>query len=71
MARKANEKELQKAVQLLHAQPGYKSGEYARMMGCHRQTFTRLLVLLNDRKIFFSEDGKGRLWPFGRNDEGT
>lgn len=65
MARKTNERRLQKATQLLQNQPGCKSGEYAQMMGCHRQTFSRLLVQLNDRGLLLSEDGKGRLWPFG------
>jgi len=67
MPRKANEERLQEAVQLLLNRPGHKPGEYARMMGCHRQTFNRLLAQLDGRGILLSEDGKGRLWPFGRN----
>jgi DNA-binding IclR family transcriptional regulator len=43
---------------------GYKSGEYARMMGCRRETFNRLLAHLESRGILFSEDQQGRLWPF-------
>jgi hypothetical protein len=67
MARKADEQRLQKAEQLLHSQPGHKSGEYAQKIGCHRQIFNRLLVQLNDRGVLISEDDKGRLWPFGKN----
>ena len=67
MARKADEQRLQKAEQLLHSQPGYKSGEYAQKMGCHRQTFNRLIVQLNDRGVLISEDDKGRLRPFNKN----
>ena len=69
MARKANKLRLQQAVQLLRAQPGYKSGEYAQKMGCHRQTFNRLLVQLNDQGVLISEDDFGRLWPFDENNQ--
>ena len=64
MARKADEKRLQKVAHLMSERPGYKSGEYALMMGCHRETFTRLLVQLNDQGFLLSEDKQGRLWPF-------
>jgi len=66
MARKADEKRLQEAVRLVTVHPGCQSGEYAQMMGCHRQTFNRLLVQLNDQGVLLSEDDKGRLWPFGK-----
>ena len=67
MARKANPFRLQQVAQIIYEQPGHKSGEYARMMRTHRQTFNRLLVQLEDRGILFSEDDKGRLWPFGKS----
>lgn len=69
MARKTNQARLDKAAQLLRSQPGCKSGEYARMLGCHRQTFTRLLVQLDNRGVLLSEDEQGRLWPFGRSQD--
>lgn len=65
MARKANQKQLQKAAELLNRKPGYKSGEYARMLGCHRETFNRILVQLNDRSVLLFEDQSGRIWPLG------
>ena len=64
MARKANEKQLRDVVRLIEDQPGYKSGEYAELMGYHRQTFNRLLIQLHDHGVLLSEDGQGRLWPF-------
>lgn len=64
MARKADKNKLQKAINLFHKEPGQKSGEYARKMGFHREAFNRLLVQLNDRKIFLYEDDDGRIWPF-------
>ena len=66
MGRKANEARLRKAKDLLFSNPGRKSGEYARIMGCHRETFHRFLVQLNDRGVLLSEDKKGRLRPFRR-----
>ena len=44
MPRKADSDRLQDAAQLLVEQPGHLSAEYARRMGCHRETFNRLLV---------------------------
>ena len=64
MGRKANAKRLKKAEKLLQKKPGYRSGRYAKMMGCHRETFNRILVQLNDRGVLLSEDEQGRLWPF-------
>jgi hypothetical protein len=67
MARKADEKRLRAVVQLIENQPGYKPGEYAQLMGWHRQTFNRLLVQLHDRGVLLSEDRQGRIWLFGVN----
>ncbi len=65
MGRKANETRLTKAKNLLYTKPGHKPGTYARMLGCHRETFNRILVQLNDRGVLLSEDNKGHLHPFG------
>ena len=64
MSRKANEQRIQDAARLVHNRPGKRSAEYAREMGCARETFNRLLVRMNDRGILLSEDREGRLWPF-------
>lgn len=66
MGRKANPDRLQKAARLLLEQPGHLSAEYARRMGCHRETFSRLLVQLDDQGFLLSEDEQGRLWPFAK-----
>jgi hypothetical protein len=64
MGRKANESRLQAISSLLHTQPGRRAGEYARMLGMHRENFGRALVQLNDRGVLLSEDDKGHLRPF-------
>jgi DNA-binding IclR family transcriptional regulator len=64
MPRNADPERLQEAARLITEQPGHLSAEYARRMGCHRETFNRLLVQLDDRGFLLSEDPQGRLWPF-------
>lgn len=64
MARRANEIRLHKAERIVRNQPGESSGYYARLMGCHREAFSRMLVQLEDRGILFCEDAKGKLWPY-------
>jgi DNA-binding IclR family transcriptional regulator len=64
MARNADPDRLREAARLLAEQPGHMSAEYARRMGCPRETFNRLLVQLDDRGFLLSEDRQGRLWPF-------
>ena len=66
MARKADEARLKEVSQLFHSKPGRIAGEYARMLGIHREDFSRVLVQLNDRGVLLSEDEKGRLWPFDK-----
>ena len=68
MPRKANEKRLREITGLLRTQPGRKAGEYARLLGIHREDFRRVLVQLNDRGILLAEDDKGHLWPFNRGE---
>jgi hypothetical protein len=68
MARKANERRLREVAGLLHTQPGRKSGEYARILGIHREDFSRALVQLNDRGVLLAEDDKGHLWPFNQGE---
>jgi hypothetical protein len=68
MARKSDDHRLRNAAKLINEWPGQKSGVYARMMGCHREIFNRLLVQLDDWGFLLFEDRKGGLWPF-RNDD--
>ena len=64
MPRKVDPDRIQEAARLLADQPGHLSAEYARRMGCHRETFNRLLVHLDEQGFLLSEDERGRLWPF-------
>jgi DNA-binding IclR family transcriptional regulator len=64
MGRRANKRRLQEVASLLQAQPGRRAGEYARILGMHREDFSRALVQLNDRGVLLSEDDRGHLWPF-------
>lgn len=66
MPRRADEKKVQVVVELLHARPGRRPGEYARMMGCHREAFVRVLAQLERAGVLLAEDGDGRLWPVER-----
>ena len=66
MGRKANQKRIKAAEEAIKANPGQRAGHYARQLGYHRETFNRVLVQLNDRGVFLSEDERGRLWPFRR-----
>lgn len=68
MPRKANERRLREITSLLRTQPGHKAGEYARLLGIHREDFRRVLVQLNDRGILLAEDDKGHLWPFNEGE---
>jgi hypothetical protein len=66
MGRKANQDRIKAAEKAIKANPGRRAGHYARQLGCHRETFNRVLVQLNDRGVLLSEDDRGRLWPFRR-----
>ena len=66
MGRKANQERIRAAERVIKANPGHRAGHYARELGCHRETFNRVLVQLNDRGVLLSEDKRGRLWPFRR-----
>lgn len=64
MAKKANNKKLEKAKEILTEKPGRKSGTYARELGIHKESFNRLLVQLNDKNVLLYEDDEGKIWPF-------
>jgi len=63
MARIADKKKLEQAVEILNTEPGKKSGTYARKLGVHKEAFNRLLVQLNDEKVLLYEDDDGNIWP--------
>lgn len=67
MARKANEKTLEKIYGKVEELPGKKAGFIARLLGLHRSEVTRSLPALEDKGLLLYEDDKGRLYPFSRN----
>jgi hypothetical protein len=67
MARKADETRLSEIKRLLVEHQGEKASYYAKTLGIHRYDFNTLLVMLNDRGFYLSEDEKGNLWPFDPN----
>ncbi len=44
MGRKANQDRIRAAEKTIKANPGHRAGHYARKLGCHRETFNRVLV---------------------------
>lgn len=64
MGRNANQEKIQRAAELIRHQPGKRAGEYARLLDMHQQAFHRLLIQMEDRGIYLSEDEEGRLWPY-------
>ena len=68
MARRADGKELDRLDQAISAQPGYRSGFWARVFDWSREKTNRHLTTLNDRGRLYYEDDKGRLYPFDPDD---
>jgi hypothetical protein len=62
MPKLVKELKLQAVVKLVTSHPGLRSGEYARMLGCHREAFMRVLLKLEHRGVLLAEDDEGRLW---------
>lgn len=68
MARKANQRELDRLSREIERQPGKRSGFFARLFGCSREKISRQLVSLNDQEKLFYEDDRGGLFPFDPDD---
>ncbi|MBI5292803.1 MAG: hypothetical protein HY872_13090 [Chloroflexi bacterium] len=66
MARKANQAQLESLKCEIEKHPGKHPGFFARLLGWHREQVNRALTTLNDNGVLLSEDEKGRLWPYGR-----
>jgi DNA-binding IclR family transcriptional regulator len=49
--------------------PGRKAGFIARLLGLNRSEVTRALPSLETKGLLVSEDGKGGLWPFCKNEQ--
>jgi Mn-dependent DtxR family transcriptional regulator len=66
MARKPQDKRLEKIYNKVQENPGEKPGFIARLLGLNRSEVTRMLPALEDRGLYVAEDDKGGLWPFSR-----
>lgn len=56
--------EFEKTDQVLNANPGIIPAELARKLDTHRSTILRRLPSMEEAGYLYSEDKRGRLWPF-------
>lgn len=68
MARKPNNQRMEDIYQEVRNYPGERPGFLARLLGLHRSEVTRLLPDMDESGFYLSEDERGGLWPF-RKDE--
>jgi DNA-binding IclR family transcriptional regulator len=52
--------------QIIQDNPGILPAELARLLGVERSTILRRLPSLEEAGYTYSEDKRGRLWPFGK-----
>jgi DNA-binding MarR family transcriptional regulator len=64
--RRSKEPEYKKTDRIIRERPGITPAQLARMLGVARSTITRRLPAMEDAGYLYSEDERGRLWPFGR-----
>lgn len=67
MGRKADANRLQDIARFVEEHPGCRPVDIAQQLDADRSTITRSLPMLEERGILFSEDARGRLWPFGKH----
>lgn len=63
MARKTEEKKLEKIFEKVEENPGKKAGFIAKILGLNRSEVTRSLPALEDKGLFIYEDDEGGLFP--------
>jgi DNA-binding IclR family transcriptional regulator len=68
MARSQPSERLDSIYRKVEEHPGEHAGAIARLLGIHRSEVTRALPALEKKGYLLSEDEKGRLWPFQKND---
>lgn len=66
MARKINHEQLDQLKNAIQADPGHRSGYYARRLGRDNKAITRALPQLEERGDLLAEDDNGRLTWFSR-----
>jgi Mn-dependent DtxR family transcriptional regulator len=64
--RHADRERLEAIYGTVERDPGIKAGKVARRLKIARSAVTRALPALEAEGMLLSEDGKGRLWPWGR-----
>ncbi len=58
--------ELAETDRIIRERPGISPAELARERGEARSTISRRLPAMEEAGYLYSEDKRGRLWPFGR-----
>ena len=66
MARKHEQKQLEKIYKAVEENPGQRPGFIAEILGIPRSQITRSLPALQENGHLLSEDEKGGLWIFRR-----
>lgn len=67
MGRRKQPDQLESIYRSVEQHPGVRPACIARMLGVHRSAVTRSLPALEEQGYLLSEDEKGRLWPFPKN----
>jgi len=63
MARRTEEKKLEKIYEKVEENPGKKAGFIARLLGLNRSDVTRSLPALESKGLLIYEDEEGGLYP--------
>jgi Mn-dependent DtxR family transcriptional regulator len=66
MARKTEEKKLEKIYEKVGENPGKKAGFIARLLGLNRSEVTRSLPALDIKGLLVYEDDEGGLYPLNQ-----
>ena len=64
--RRASEKRLEAIWQAVEREPGMRAGRVAQRLGVPRSSVTRALPSLEEEGLLLSEDRRGRLWSWKR-----
>jgi len=67
MARPANHDRAEQIYRQIEEHPGKRAGFFARLLGLNRSEVTRILPALQEKGLLVSEDDKGGLWPFHKD----
>lgn len=68
MARPANITRLDGIYRKIEENPGKRPGFIARLLGVNRSEVMRALPTMEAQGLFLTEDDKGCLWPFRREE---